>query len=93
MFTKTKLLDCSQTSLILKESSGFFFTFLRVEEIYTSFIYEGLSKRRTIRNNKRWRRESEQYCQGNWPKKVQISCRRLRVSETSEKNPTSKSAF
>lgn len=68
MSNKTKLLGCSQTSLILKESSVFL-TFLRVEEIYTSFIYEGLSKRQTIRNNKRWRRENEQYCQGNWPKK------------------------
>ena len=68
MFNKTKLLGCSQTSLILKESSVFPY-FLRVEEIYTSFIYEDLSKRRTIRNNERWRRESEQCGQGNWPKK------------------------
>ena len=53
MFNKTKLLGCSQTSLILKELSVFL-TFLRVEEVYMSFIYEGLSKRRTIKNNERW---------------------------------------
>ena len=91
MFNKTKLLGCSQTSLILKRKS--FLTFLRVEEIYTSFIYEGLSKRRTMRNNKRWGRESEQYCQGNWPKKCKYPVGSCEFLKPQKKNLTSKLAF
>ena len=87
-----KLLGCSQTSLILKELSVFL-TFLRIEEIYTSFIFEGLSKRRTIKNNERWRRESEQYCQGNWPKKCKYPVGCCEFLKPQKKNPASKLAF